>query len=297
MTAFTWVADTQTLQTVTDCLNKQKLIAVDTEGDSLYSYFEKVCLLQISANKIHYIIDPLAVDIAPLASIFASTTIEKIFHAAEYDIMSLRRDYGFSFNNIFDTMLAAKILNWERQGLGDILEIHFSVKNNKKYQQYNWGKRPLDKKALQYAYTDTLYLTQLREIQLKALKEKNCINQAKQAFEQVTYAKSTLKVFDPSDFWRIKGAKNLNTKQQAMLQALFVFRDKRARKANRPPFKIMNNSTMYKLVLANPKSISALKRVKGLNPVFLKRYGRRILSLLRDSYPAQIQYKQRKFRV
>ena len=36
----------------------------------------------------------------------ADPQIEKVFHAAENDILMLKRDFGFSFANIFDTMLA-----------------------------------------------------------------------------------------------------------------------------------------------------------------------------------------------
>ena len=99
MSEFTWVATPNSLDKLIQHLYTQKTIAVDTESDSLYSYFEKVCLIQFSTASGDYILDPLTVDISPLASIFASERIEKIFHAAEYDILSLKRDYGFQFND------------------------------------------------------------------------------------------------------------------------------------------------------------------------------------------------------
>ena len=91
-------------------LTAEKVIAIDTESDSLYSYFEKVCLIQFSTPQTDYLLHPLNVDISPLADLFANPAIEKIFHAAEYDILSLKRDYNFAFVNLFDTMLAAHVV-------------------------------------------------------------------------------------------------------------------------------------------------------------------------------------------
>jgi ribonuclease D len=83
-------------------LRRQKRIAVDTESNSLHAYREKVCLIQFSTTETDYVLDPLAVpDIGALGPLFSSPAIEKIFHASEYDIICLRRDYQFSFANLF----------------------------------------------------------------------------------------------------------------------------------------------------------------------------------------------------
>ncbi len=275
-------------------LHSQQVIAVDTESDSLYSYFEKVCLLQISTETSDYIIDPLAVDIAPVGSIFADAAIEKIFHAAEYDILSLKRDYGFQFHNIFDTMLAAKTLGWPQTGLGNILQTHFQVKINKKFQQYNWGKRPLLPQALQYAHLDTHYLHRLRAIQLHDLQKQHRVEEARAAFKRISSATPNTKIFDPADFWRIKGVKFLSPQQQALLQALFVFRDTRARHQDVPPFKIMSDTVMRQLAESPPRSLSELKNVKGLNRTLVKRHGEEIVSLLRARHPAPSPNHKRK---
>jgi len=113
-----WIDTQAKLAQLVKDLSNEPLIAVDTESDSLYSYFEKVCLIQFSTPKNDYLVDPLVIDVSGLASIFATGTIQKVFHAAEYDFLSLKRDYNFEFTNLFDTMLAARILGWPRYGLG-----------------------------------------------------------------------------------------------------------------------------------------------------------------------------------
>ncbi len=278
------------LTEVIDDLAAESIIAVDTESDSLYSYYEKVCLVQISTSAKNYLIDPLAIDITPLGVIFAASCIQKIFHAVEYDVMSLRRDYGFHFNNLFDTMLAARILGWPRFGLGDILETHFNVVPDKRFQHYNWGQRPLDQDALDYAYLDTYHLLALRHIQAKELQTHHRDQEAAEAFERVTQVRTATKVFDPAAFWHIKGAKQLYPDRQAALQALFVFRDRAARQADRPPFKIMHDSALVQIALRHPKTLKELKIIKGVGSSFLKRYGHKVLALLKKPLPESIAY-------
>ncbi len=293
MPEYTWIDTPKTLDDFIQHLHTQDVVAVDTESDSLYSYFEKVCLVQFTTASGDYILDPLAVDMSALASFFASEDIEKVFHAAEYDVLSLKRDYGFQFNKLFDTMIAAKILGWSKFGLGNILNARFHVKNNKRFQQYNWGQRPLAQKALQYARLDTHYLLRLRTIQLQELKGKKRLQEAQAAFKRVARQNSPPRVFDPDGFWRIKGAKSLSPQQQAILQALFVYRDECARKLDRPPFKVINNHTMVQLALAQPKTPAALKSFKGIGNFFVHHCGTKTLNIFNTARPSPPRYAKK----
>jgi ribonuclease D len=265
-----WIDTPQGLDQLLAALSTQTVIAVDTESDSLFSYYEKVCLIQFSTSKTDYLLDPLHVDISTLAGIFANSSLQKVFHAAEYDILSLKRDFNFTFANLFDTMLAARILGWPRYGLGSILEEQFGVKLDKRFQRYNWGQRPLSKQALDYARLDTHYLLPLREVQLEALAQQNRLREAAEAFARQIHVEPTPKTFDPNDFWRIKGSKDLAPQQQAVLQELFILRDKISRKIDRPPFKVVNDSTLVRLAETQPKDYQALKEIKGLSGNLLK---------------------------
>ncbi|MCB0208204.1 MAG: ribonuclease D [Anaerolineae bacterium] len=260
-----WIDTPDNLAKLIKILSNQPLVAVDTESDSLYSYFEKVCLIQFSIPNQDFLVDPLAVDISGLAPFFADMAIQKIFHAAEYDFMSLKRDYGFIFSNLFDTMLAARILGWSHYGLGSLLNKHFNIKLDKRFQRYNWGRRPLSKKALNYACLDTHYLIPLRELQLKTLLEQNRLREASESFERMTHVQPTIKTFDPDDFWRVKHSRDLEPQQQAVLRELFILRDTIARKLDRPPFKIMNDSTLIDLAKTQPSSLTDLHQTKGLS--------------------------------
>ncbi len=144
------------LRTLANELQRHPIIAVDTESNSLYAYRERVCLIQFSTPLADTLVDPLALDdLTPLAPIFADPKIEKVFHAAEYDLICLKRDFGFEFANLFDTLVAARILGRKHVGLGAILAAEFNVEQDKRFQRANWGARPLPPDHLFYAVQDT----------------------------------------------------------------------------------------------------------------------------------------------
>jgi len=133
-------------------LKSEKILAVDTEANSLYAYREQVCLIQISSSTKDYILDPIALkDISPLGEIFSNPGIEKVFHASEYDFLIMYDEFQFEVQNLFDTMLAAQILGRTKLGLDALLEEMAGIQVNKKYQRANWGKRPLSEDMLRYA--------------------------------------------------------------------------------------------------------------------------------------------------
>jgi ribonuclease D len=275
--AIIWVNSSTALKELRATLARETAIAVDTEADSLYSYFDKVCLLQISTRDADYVVDPLAVDLKPLAPIFAEARVEKTFHAAEYDILCLKRDYGFEFANIFDTMIAARVLGWKNVGLGNVLQERFGVMVNKKFQRADWGRRPLSREQMAYAREDTHYLLALRDLQIIELEKRNRLLEARAEFERLTRAVPTPRRFDPDAYWNLDGARDLEPARLGILRELFRWRDAQARKENHPPFKVLSEVTLINLAVARPTSPRALQNVGGVSPYIFRRYGNAIL--------------------
>lgn len=266
------------LAALLEALSAQPAVAVDTESNSLYAYQEQVCLIQFSIPDADYIVDPLAgLDLSPLAHLFADPGVQKVLHAAEYDVMCLKRDFGFRFASLFDTMWAARILGWPRVGLGDVLRETFGVRTNKRYQRYNWGKRPLEQEALAYARVDTHYLLPLRRLQADALMQKGRLEEAQEVFDQLAASEPVPHTFDPEDFRRVKGAFDLTRREQAILRELYVWRDREARRRDRPLFKVLNDHILVALAQACPRTADKLADVSGLKPYHVRRYGRHIL--------------------
>ncbi len=270
-------------------LAHQSAIAVDTESNSLYAYHECVCLLQFSTPEADYAVDPLAgLDLSPLAAVFADPGVQKVFHAAEYDVMCLKRDFGFQFANLFDTMWAARILGWPRVGLGDVLKDTFDVRTDKRYQRYNWGRRPLESQALAYACLDTHYLLPLRHLQAEALVRKGAWEEAQEVFEQIAACKPAARTLDLESFWHIKGVCDLNGRERAILRELAFWRDREARRQNQPPFKVLADHALVTLARARPRTMEELVGAANLKPYQVRRYGRQIVRAIERGCTARI---------
>ena len=278
--SYIWIDNPASLARMLARLRAAPAVAVDTESDSLYVYFEKVCLLQFSIPGADYLVDPLNVDVTPLGELFAAEEQEKVFHAAEYDILCLKRDYGFTFSNLFDTMIAARILGWKHYGLAPILEEHFNVRSDKRMQRYNWGTRPLAATALDYARLDTHYLLALRDLQIGQLEASGRLVEAREAFKRQARTEVTARSFDPDDFWRIPGARQLDPTDQALLRELYIFRDGLARELDLPPFKVIPNATLLQLATERPTDRRALAQIKGLSHRIQKRRADDLLRLI-----------------
>ncbi|MDY6875633.1 MAG: HRDC domain-containing protein [Chloroflexota bacterium] len=276
------------LELLMNILSGQPAVAVDTESNSLYAYQERVCLIQFSIPGADYIVDPLAgLDLSSLAHLFSDSQMQKVFHAAEYDVMCLKRDFDFGFANLFDTMWAARILGWPRVGLGDVLKETFSVHTNKRYQRHNWGKRPLEPEALAYACLDTHYLLPLRRLQSDALVQKGYWEEAQEAFEQIAASDPRSHTFNSKDFRHVKGAFDLTVREQAVLRELYIWRDREARRRDRPPFKVLNDRILIALAQACPRTPDELVGIDGLKPYHARRYGGHILRAIEQGIRAR----------
>lgn len=274
------VNDTETLN---DCINKLKHsreIAVDTESDSLFVYFEKVCLIQISADGQSYVIDPLETgDLSVLNDLFSDPAVLKIFHAAEYDLMCLKRDFDFEFSNLFDTMIAARMLGRKEIGLGSLLESEFDIHLDKHYQKANWGIRPLSKEMLRYAVSDTRFLSALKDKLSAELEERGMMDMAQEDFDRLCQIHPAAPEPHEPVWWKVNGGVELTSPEQAALQGLCEFRDKEAQVRDLPPFKILSNNALVNIVLENPSNENVLSRIKGVNNAVVRRYGKTIISI------------------
>ena len=173
---YVWVETNRDLSRLALSLEKEPAIGVDLEADSMFHYKERVCLLQISTADQNVLLDPLALkDISPLKSVFAEPRIRKVIHGSDYDIRSLKRDFGIVVRALFDTHIAARFLGYRETGLANLLKDKFGLNIEKKYQKKDWSKRPLPTGMLDYAAQDASHLLPLSRILEKELRAKKRI--------------------------------------------------------------------------------------------------------------------------
>lgn len=271
-------------------LRLQPLLAVDTESDSLYRYTPRVCLIQISSpvspqiddpvEMVDYLVDPLRLDnISPLGELLSDPAVEVILHAAENDILLLQRDFGFMITNIFDTQLAARILGRSGVGLAAMLEDEFGVLSDKSMQRTDWGRRPLTPQQMTYAQMDTHYLPALRRRQIARLQDLGRWQEAQDAFQWL----ESIRYQEPQEsrsVWSMKGTREVDLDQTGVLEELWLWREETARRLDRPPFRVMNDSVLIALTQAMPGSLQELSKIHGLSGNQRDRFGRDLLQAL-----------------
>ncbi len=256
-------------------------LAFDTESNGFYAHKEKVCLIQISSPSEDFIVDPIAFkDISALAPLFADPGIEKLFHAGEYDVLCLKRDYGFTFANLYDTMIAARILGAKELGLAAAIERHFGIVISKRLQRADWGKRPLTHEMIRYAQGDTHFLMRLADIQKKLLLEKGRMEDAKESFIDLAALEPTLKTFDPEGFWKLVGRDIIDGHPMAVLKEIWLYRENQALSRDRAPFRVMPEDLMVRIAQAMPETRAALAAVCGMSPYILERFGAGLLAAI-----------------
>jgi len=281
---FEFVAKNAEWQSCLARLRREKRLAIDLEANSLYAYRERVCLIQISIPGQDYIIDPeQKLDLGGLGQIVSNPKVEKVFHAAEYDLILLKKQYGWTLANLFDTMWASRILGLKQFGLASLLRDRYGARVNKKYQKANWCRRPLPQPQLVYAQMDTHYLLKLRHDLAAELKDASRYEEAIEIFAEQSEVQPGDNSFTPDDFWSISGSNELNGRQRAVLKALGIFRNDEARRQDRPLFKIFEDRTALQLAQIMPQSLDELPSIHGMSRGQVRRYGRRLIKVIESA--------------
>jgi ribonuclease D len=271
----------QELQALMERVAREPRIALDTEGASFHRYVDRVYLIQVSTELDTALIDPLALpDLSALGAVLASEAVEIVVHDADYDLRVLDRDYGFRVRRIFDTRIAAQLVGEPAVGLAALLEKYFGIRLNKKLQRADWSVRPLPPDMLAYAAADTQHLLRLRDLladRLAAAGRTAWAEEEFQRLEQVRWAAPT-----HDSHLRLKGAKVLSPTSQAVLRALFAWREKVAGAHDRSPFRVFPNEALLALARAVPRSLEELALVRGVPRTLARRHGGELLAAIED---------------
>ena len=242
----------------------------------------------ISTPVCDYLVDTLALtDLSRLAPVFANPTQRKIFHACEYDLICLKRDFHFEVNTLFDTMLAARILGKKLVGLGNLLQENFEIELDKRYQRANWGIRPLSPEMLDYARMDTHHLFRLQELLEDELKAANLWELALEDFNLFSRIEPHSVETSGLSCWKAAGAARITPRQAAILHELCHYRDQQARKMDLPHFKVLSNDLLLELCLETPHTLEELAAVPGVTDRLKQRHGAGILSAVEHGEKAK----------
>ena len=245
---FSYVQEPAALDGLIQCIGKAQRVALDTEADSLHNYFEKVCLVQLSLDGEHYLLDPLArLELGEFLQALGEKPL--ILHGGDYDLRMLRVSTGFRpRREVFDTMIAAQLLGFEAIGLAALIERFFEVTIGKEGQKSDWSRRPLSQKQLHYAVNDTRYLEALAERLAAELSARGRLDWHVESCQAMVESTGRDRARDPEEAWRIKGSGRMSRRQLAYLREIWRWRDEHARRSNRPAFHIVGNQLIFELI-------------------------------------------------
>ena len=260
-----WIRTPEALAGLGRSLAGCRAFALDTESDSLYHHFEKVCLVQLATDAGEaFLVDPLAVrDLGPLAAPLADPGIVKVLHGADYDVTTLKRDFGFAFASLFDTMIAARLLGRAELGLAAVARDELGVVLSKENQKDDWSRRPLTPQQEAYAEADVAHLVAIRDSLERRLVEAGRLHWLREECEAVAALEPSPRKSDADAYLSIKGARRLPPRGLAALRELHAWRESQARATDTPAFRILGNEAMLRLAEQRPAD---LRSVSGLPP-------------------------------
>jgi len=244
------------LKPLLDAIDRVDEVALDTEADNMNCYRTKICLLQFMVEGKVYLVDALApINFDPLYERLAEKHL--LMHGSDYDLRLLHDLNGFKAKSIFDTMLAAQLLNRQRVGLAGLLEDYFGLVMSKESQKANWSKRPLTKKLLDYASLDVWHLPALRDQLIKELTKLNRLEWLDQQCQRQIEAGTVGFPAGDENAWRIGKSEKLRGRSLALLHAVWHWREAQAERLDTPPFKVCNNRILLKMAEAAKESDNA----------------------------------------
>ncbi len=284
----TWIETPEGVATLGETLRGETFIGLDTESDSMHSYFEKVCIMQVALpGDRFFVLDTLKVrDLSPLAPALADARIRKVLHGADYDIVCLKRDFRLELRGSFDTMTAAMMLGVERFGLADLVRVEFGVTLEKAFTRSDWSTRPLSAGQRAYLVEDVQFVIPLAQRLEARLQESGLVEEAAIEFRRLEERVPTPRDEDPWAFLRLRGVRDLPERGRAVLRELHRLREETARAMNRPTFKVLANETLLRIAQARPETTSALRSLKGVTPYILRRYGDDLVTAVRHGLEA-----------
>jgi ribonuclease D len=278
---YTYIDTPSTLDAAVARLRDRRVLAVDTEAAGYHRYLDRLSLLQISGPETNYLIDPFALaDLEPVTALLADPEVEIVFHDADYDLRILDRDLDARVRGLWDTQLAAAFLGVRSLGLGNVVAEYLDVHLAKEFQRADWAERPLPEGMLEYAATDTAYLIPLRDRLEEELRERGRLAWAQEEFRLREDTRWSVDEDRLEAFLRIKGARDLPPRGLAILRELVAWRESVAEERDVASFRVVGNEALLALSAQPPRTVDALRSLRGFSPKLADRRGGDVLAAI-----------------
>ncbi len=246
-------------------------VTVDTEFVREYTFFAKVCLIQIASPQEAFCVDPLApdIDLTPLFELMQNKNVVKVFHSARQDIEIFYQLMHCVPEPLFDTQIYAMVCGFgENASYQQLVQCLLNVALDKGMRVTDWERRPLSEAQIQYAMRDVTYL---RDIYL-ILREKT------QNLRREDWVKEEMALLSDSETYAPSDARLCERMRcslsgslaQSIYRELYLWREHKARTLNRPRRHVLKDDLLIELSVAHPQTLEDLKTLRSVPSAFLK---------------------------
>jgi ribonuclease D len=257
-----WIESPAAMADLARSLAGVDAVAVDTEFHREKTYFPHVALVQLAWDDGLALVDPLAVDLQPLADVLTGRGVI-VAHAAEQDLEVLDRSCGAVPRELFDTQVAAGFLGFSTPSLGTLVSDLVGVRLPKADRLTDWTRRPLSATQKKYAAADVTHLLELMSIICERLDKLGRLEWARQ---ECGLLLARQKPNDPTiAWWRMKDARSLRGSTRGVAQAVAEWREREAMRRDLPARFVLSDMAMASLVHRSPTTREQLMETRGLD--------------------------------
>jgi len=262
------VTDNARLAELLERLSTRDRYAVDTEFHRERTYFPQVALLQFADEDGVVLVDPLAVDMRPLAELLEGPGVA-VMHAARQDLEVMERICGAVPTTLIDTQLLAGFLGYTTPSLATLIERELGVVLPKADRLTDWMRRPLGAAQLDYAASDVVHLLQLLDILEARAAERGRTEWVAEACEEMRLEPRGPR--HPDEAWRrIKEIRHLKGSSLAVAQAVAAWRENRAVELDLTPRFVLSDLAVVSIAGAAPKQLDDFKGLRGVDARSIK---------------------------
>lgn len=257
-----WIDDQDRFEAICDLLSGQELYGLDTEFHREKTYFPRLALVQIAWEGGVALVDPLRVDVAPLARVLEGEGT-LVAHAGDQDIEVLDLACRTAPRRIFDTQLAAGFLGMSTPSLTRLVESLLGVSLPKSDRLTDWTRRPLTAGQLSYAAADVAHLLDLRRVLSERLATVGRLEWAEQESAEML-ARRRQPAPPEEAWWKMRDARSLRGRSRGVAQEVAAWRERRAAELDIPVRHVLPDMALASIAHRPPRSAAELAQVRGL---------------------------------
>ena len=257
------ISTAEEFEEVVEALSQATAYAVDTEFHRERTYYAQLALVQLGWDDTIVLVDPLAVDIAPLARVFEGQGLA-IMHACRQDLEVLERHCGRLPERIVDTQLMAGFVGYVTPSLANLVERELGIKLPKGDRLTDWLRRPLTEAQQRYAASDVAHLVEIHDRLHDRLAQRDRLGWFDQAMVEMLAESRGPR--DPDEAWRrIKELRHLKGRDLGVARRVAAWRERRAAEIDVTPRFVLSDLAVVGVAVSRPSTVEELRAIRGVD--------------------------------